>query len=59
MKIVITAQFFFEPTVFVVNIVEDLGDVLHEVEGRDFDFQGLDPRFRGGYEDRIEPIELA
>jgi hypothetical protein len=34
---VITTQFFFEPAVFVVKIVQQLGDIAREVEGQGFD----------------------
>jgi hypothetical protein len=51
--VVIVLQFFFELQVFVVNIVQKLGDVLHEVGRWCFNFQvdgllhGLCPRWSG------------
>jgi len=38
-QIVITSQFFLEPAVVVVEIVEELGEILREVEERGFDVE--------------------
>jgi hypothetical protein len=39
MQIVITSYFFLEFPVVIMEIVEKLGDILREVEGRGFDLQ--------------------